>query len=199
MAIPLLAAGLGAAGALGGGYLAGRNQAKETKTQKTQRKLMDQLIGSLEGNGPYSWLFETNYEDFQKAFVDPAKSKFTNQIAPQIQQQYIAAGQQRGTGLDDQLLRAGVDLDQLLNQQYMEFINQGKNRAQSTIGQILGGGAGGTQNMSSGQALGNAAAGYLASEGFQNAVGDVFGNNYKPEQPQRKGFEANAAYAAQAR
>src|ERR1044072_7152085 len=113
----LLAAGLTAAGSIGGGFLAGRGSASpETKMQKTQRKLVDQLLASLGGEGPDANLYNADENIFQKSFVEPALSKFNYQIAPQIQQQYIQSGQQRGTGLEDQLLRAGVDLDALLNQ-----------------------------------------------------------------------------------
>jgi len=186
-----------AAGSIGGGYLAGRGAGKETKTQKTQRKLIDQLILSLGGNGPYSGLFQTDESAFQKSFVDPAKALFTNQIAPQIQQQYIAGGQQRGTGLDDQLLRAGVDLDQLLNRNYLQFQNQGKDRMQNTIGQILGGGSGGTQGMSPTQSLQNAGAAYLSSTGFSDELSGLFNQGNQPPVAPRKGFENNAAFAAQ--
>jgi len=185
---------ISAAGSIGSGYLAGRSSGKETKTQKSQRKLIDQLISSLGGEGPFSGLFATDEAAFQKSFVDPAKAMFTNQIAPQIQQSFIAGGQQRGTGLDDQLLRAGVDLDSLLNQNYLQFQNQGKDRMQGTIGKILGGGSGGTQGMSSGQALGSAGAGYLSSPAFTDTIASLF--NKKPDQeiPARKGFEAPGSF-----
>jgi len=196
--LALITAGIGAAGSIGGGLLAGQGSGKETKTQRTQRKLIDQLISSLNGSGPYSDLFKTDESAFQKSFVDPAKSMFSNQIAPQIQQQFIAGGQQRGTGLDDQLLRAGVDLDQLLNQNYLQFQNQGKDRTQNTINSILGGGAGGTQGMSTTQSLQNAGAGYLSSSAFSDSFSDILNKFNQPSAAPRKGFENNAAYAAQA-
>lgn len=179
-----------AAGSIGGGILSNRG-GKETKTQKTQRHLIDKLIASLSGQGPYADLYKTDYDAFKKSYVDPAKSIFNNQIAPQIQQQSIASGQQRGTGLDDQLLRAGVDLDQLLNQAYMEHIQGAQNRKQSTINSILGGGAGAEPGMSTGQAAAQSTAGYLSSNAFSDAVANIS----KQEKPidstrlQRKGFE----------
>lgn len=189
---------IGAAGSIAGGFLGGQgSKPKETKMEKTKRKLVDQLLASLSGQGPYSGLYQTDEAAFQKSFVDPAKSIFSNQIAPQIQQQYIASGQQRGTGLDDQLLRAGVDLDQLLNQNYLQFQNQGRDRMQNTINSILGGGAGAPQGPTSGQNLMSATGGYLSSPAFSDLVSGAFKN--PPQQPQqRKGFENNAAYAATA-
>src|SRR6185295_13327016 len=89
---------LQAAGSVASGYLTGQGANKETKTQKTQRKLIDQLIASLtSGEGPFADLFNMDENAFQKSFVDPAKAMFNNQISPMIQQQYIASGQQRGT------------------------------------------------------------------------------------------------------
>jgi len=84
---------ISAAGSIGGGWLSGKGNAnKETKTQKTKRKLVDKLIASLDGAGPYSDLYNFDQDLFNKSFIEPAKAKFRNEIAPQIQQQYIASG-----------------------------------------------------------------------------------------------------------
>jgi len=176
----LIAAGVGAAGSIGGGLL-GSKGAKETKMQKTQRKLVDQLISSLGGSGPYADLYNTDENAFQKSFVQPALSQFKNQIAPAIQEQYITSGQQRGTGLDDQLLRAGVDLDSLLNQHMLEFQNQGANRKQNTINSILGGGSGAPERLSSGEAFGQSMGGYLSSPAFSDAIKSGV-NYFNPQQ-----------------
>lgn len=186
-------AAIQAAGSITSGVLSNRN--KETKTQKTQRHLIDKLISSLSGQGPYADLYKTDYDAFKKSYVDPAKSMFNNQIAPQIQQQSIASGQQRGTGLDDQLLRAGVDLDQLLNQAYMEHIQGAQNRKQSTINSILGMGAGAEPGMSTGQAAAQSTAGYLSSDAFSNSAANIYKEYNKPvDKPiestrLRRGFE----------
>jgi len=109
--------------------------------QNRKNNLIDELLASLEGNGKYSSLFETDEDAFQKSFVDPAKSMFKNQIAPQIQQGTIASGLQDSSNLTDQLSRAGIDMDQMLNQSFMDFQNQGKDRALNTINSIFGAGA----------------------------------------------------------
>lgn len=192
----IVGATIGALGSIGGGYLAGQgSKNKETKLQKQKRKLVDDLLASLKGDGPYSDLYKTDEGAFNKSFVEPAKAMFRNQIAPQIQQQYIASGQQRGTGLDDQLLRAGVDLDQLLNQSYLEFQNQGKNRMQSALSGALGVGDGAQRNPSSSENLMQATGGYLTSDSFSNAVKNIFQPKSMDAQPQsfstqptRKGF-----------
>lgn len=135
----------GVSGGLLGGAFGGGKKSSETKMQTKQRELVDQLLASLNGNGPYSNLFSANEEDFQKSYVDPAKSIFKNQIAPQIQQAFVGGqyGQQRGgTGLEDSLTRAGVDMDQLLNQAYMSYQNDAKNRQYNAMNQILGAGSG---------------------------------------------------------
>lgn len=166
----LLASAITAAGSVTGGYLSGAGSGKESKMDKTRRKLLDKLVDSLEGNGPFSDLYNTDEAAFQKSFVEPAQSRFRNQIAPQIQQEFIAGGQQRGTGLDDQLLRAGVDLDSLLNQHYMDFQNRGKDRLQSSINSIVGGGSGSPAGLSTSDRIQQATGGYLASQGFSDAV-----------------------------
>jgi len=170
---PLLQAG---ASALGGALSGSGN--RETKTQRTQRKLVDQLLASLSGEGPFADLYNTDEDAFQKSFVDPATSMFRNRIAPQIQQQYIASGQQRGTGLDDQLLRAGVELDELLNSHLLNFQQGAQNRQQNTIGSILGMGAGAPNQPSMGQNALSGLGGYFGSESFGNAASSLF--NPKP-------------------
>lgn len=171
------------ASSIGGGYLAGRSP-KETKNQRTSRKTADELLASLKGDGPYSDLFQTSEDAFKKSYVDPSLSRFRNQIAPQIQQEYIYGGQQRGTGLEDQLLRAGVDMDQLLNEQYMNYIQNTQNRASSGINSIIGMNAGAQSPISSGQQLGQATGGYLSSPAFRDLVKDSAGYfNTQPQQP----------------
>lgn len=182
---------ISAAGSIGGGYLAGKTSGSETKTQRQQRKLIDELLSSLSGGGAYSSLYNPSYEAFQKSFVEPAQATFRNQIAPQIQQQYIASGQQRGTGLDDQLLRAGVDLNSILNEKYMDFYQGAQNRQQNTIGSILGGGPGGSQGMGSGQALGQGISGYLSGDAFRNTITDIFkGKAPQSNEPAKRGFQS---------
>jgi hypothetical protein len=185
---PLIQAG---ASALGGALSGGGN--KETKMQKTQRKLVDQLLASLGGDGPYSGLYSPDNDTFQKSFVEPAQAKFRNQIAPEIQQQYIASGQQRGTGLDDQLLRAGVELDSLLNSHLADFQQNAFNRQQNSIGSILGMGSGAPNQPSMGQNALSGLGGYFGSESF----GKTASNLFKPAQttastlPTRKGFASD--------
>lgn len=182
---------LGAAGSIAGGFFGGSSTPKETKNQRTQRKLIDQLISSLSGNGPYSDLYNADEEAFQKSFVDPAKSMFNNQIAPQIQQQFIASGQQRGTSLDDQLLRAGVDLDSMINQHFSEFQQGAQNRKQNAISSILGGSSGAQSSPSTGDIFKQSVGGYLSSPLFSDAVSGMYRQNQNPQLRNRRGFEAD--------
>lgn len=178
-------------GSIASGFLGSQSQApQETKIQRKQRKLIDSLLSSLSGTGPYSDLYRADDEAFQRSFVQPAQNMFRNQIAPQIQQQYIASGQQRGTALDDQLLRAGVDLDSLLNQQYMNFQQGAQNRMQNAINSILSQGAGAPQAPTSGQNLMGALSGYMSSPAFGQSVGNLFqGYSTAPQGSyQRRGF-----------
>lgn len=185
----------GLIGAVGGG-LAGRK--KETGIQKKQRELVDQLLASLNGQGPYSDLFTTNEADFEKSFAEPARARFRNQTAPQIQQQYIQGGQQRSTGLEDTLARAGVDMDQLLNEQYMDYLQSAQNRKANAIGRILPQGAGAQPDQGFGEAALQGVAGYAAKPEFQKSIEDILGayakkkegaTAYDPYAQPRKGFE----------
>ncbi len=179
---------IGAASSGLSGWLTGQGANKETKTQKTQRKLIDQLINSLtSGEGPFADLFNMDENAFQKSFVDPAKAMFNNQISPMIQQQYIASGQQRGTGLDDTLTRAGVDLDTLINQHLMNYQQKALDRKQGTINSILGAGSGVPQR-SSGQDIMSGLGGYLSSPAFADSTANLF--KTASQDTTRKGFEA---------
>jgi len=151
----------------------------ESKMQRTKRKLIDQLLSSIQnGGGAFGDLFNADEGAFQKSFVEPAQSMFRNKIAPSIQQQFIASGQQRGTGLDDQLMRAGVDLDSMLNEKYYNFQQDAMNRKQNSINSILGSGDGAAPQTSMGQDVFSTGAGYLQSEGFNNFTNEYF----KPQQ-----------------
>ena len=191
----------GVLGGVAGGLFA--KQPKETKIQTKQRELVDQLINSLNGDGPYASLFSSSEADFNKGFRDPAMANFRNRTAPMIQGQYTggAYGQQRGgTGLEDQLARAGVDLDQMLNQQYAQFQQNAQNRQQDAIGRILGQSAGvQTPNSMGSQAL-EGLSGYLSTPGFKEDIGNILSSFNRPQQPsqnnlmdtfvpQREGFE----------
>lgn len=177
--------------AAGASYLSSRGSApKETKNQKTQREFIDQLIASLNGQGPYADLYKHDAESFNKSFVEPAQAMFRNQIAPQIQQQYIASGQQGGTGMEDALARAGVDLNSMLNQYMYQDQQNAKNRQQNTIGNILGAGPGAENQTSTGQDVMSGLSGYLSSSGFSDNFANIFKNkNQNPQYQPRKGFE----------
>jgi hypothetical protein len=180
-AIGSLAGGL--LGGAGGGFLGRQNQ--ETPMQAKQREVIDQLMASLQGNGPYSDLFNADEGTFQRSFVEPMKQKFQSQIAPQIQQSYISSGQQRGTGLDDTLTRAGVDIDQLLNQHYAQMQQQAQANKMNAFGSVLGMGAGPAQTPTIGQSIGQGVSGYLSGGSFGKDIGDIT----QAFSSKRKGFE----------
>ncbi len=188
--LALISAGISAGGSALGGIF---GRGKESRGDKQKRELIDQLLASVKGNGPFSDMFKSDDATFQKSFVDPAKKRFKDQIAPQIQQSYIANGQQRGTGLDDTLSRAGVDLDQMLNQQYMDFQNRANDRSQNAISTILGSNYG-QGNQSRGSAAGQGAAGYLSSAGFGSDISAILGGfnqQSNPKPKSRAGFSDN--------
>ena len=61
-------AAIGAAGSVVGGLLGGAGKAnQETKLQRTQRKLVDKLVSSLSGQGPFADLYNTDNDVFQKS------------------------------------------------------------------------------------------------------------------------------------
>ena len=138
---------------------------KPSGLDKRKKRLVDELLSSLQGEGQYGDLFNASDETFQKSYVEPAMAQFRNQTAPNIQQSYIASGQQRGTGLEDSLSRAGVNMDQMLNEQYYTFQQDALNRKQNAINQILGTQYGQGQP---GQSVGSAATqgfgGYLSQQ-----------------------------------
>jgi len=177
--LPYLPALINAAGAIGGGLLA-RRGSEETDTQGQKRTLIDQIMASLSGDGPYSDLFQMDEEAFNKSFVEPAKQRFRDVTAPSIQQQYIASGQQRGTGLDDSLARAGIDMDQMLNQQYADFQGQGQDRMMKLIQSVLGAGDGARPAQSFGNAAMQGGAGFLSGEGFQKGLEGILEHYRKP-------------------
>lgn len=190
--LALISSAINAAGSIGGGLLS-RGENQETKMQRKQRKLIDDLLASLKGQGSYNDLFQGNEDAFQRSFVDPAKSLFRNQIAPQIQQSFIQNGLQKSTGLEDTLTRAGVDLDQLLNQNYMDFYQKNIDRKQNALNSILGMGAGAPPQQSLGGAAGQGFAGFLANNDFSSLI-NSFGqnNNASSQNPIQNSYQQGA-------
>jgi hypothetical protein len=218
MWVPIIGAGIGAAGSIISSWLNKPSQPKqrretrpppqftpkETKIQRTKRKLVDDLIYSMKNpDGNFSDLYkQPTEEDFQKYYVDPAKSRFQNQIAPGIQERYVTSGQHRGSGLEGALARSGIDMDQLLNQDYMRYQQDSLNRRQQGINSIFGSENGPTpqnipqpgpqQDYSTSSALKQGTAGYLASDSFRNTVNDILSsfNKQGDGQDQRRGFQS---------
>lgn len=187
--------GLGAIGQGASNRAQRKAQKPAIKFQEKRNALIDQLLASLGGDGQFGDLFKADEAAFQKSFVEPAKSTFRNQIAPQIQQQSIAGGLQRGTGLDDQLLRAGVDLDSILNQQYASFQENAKNRAFSGIGSVLG--AQNPQVFQPGQSpmnpLFQAGMGFLGSKAFSQGSGGSQARNSNSGASNSGAFQGTSA------
>ena len=168
---------------------------KRSKRQKQKDALIDDLIASVRGEGPFTDLFEMDEAAFQKSVVDPAMSRFKNQTAPQIQQSFVASGQHRGTALDDTLTRAGVDLDQLINQQYLEFQSQGRDRKGSAIDSILNQGDGPERKLSTGDKVREGGAAFLTGDSFEERLDRILdsasrGNSQnRRRDSSREGFE----------
>jgi hypothetical protein len=164
-----------------GGQSQARAQKKAGKQNRDffnqRQSLINELLASIGGGGGrFAGLFNSDEGAFQRSFVDPAKSMFKNQLAPQIQQGSIAGGMQRSSGLDDQLMRAGVDLDQMLNQNYMKFQGQGQDRASSMLSQILGLGAPSVQTaaQTGGSMMGEGMSGIFQSMGGEGGAPNIF-------------------------
>lgn len=160
---------------IAGGYFGSAGAGRRSRTQKKNKREIDNILAGLKGEGPYAEMYSYSPEDFDKYYVEPAKARFQNQIAPQIQQSYIASGLQRGTGADDALTRAGVDMDQMLNQAYMDYMNNAFNRRQTAQNQILNADIGGPK-LSPSDRWNQAIGGYLTSKEFNDQLN--FAQNY---------------------
>lgn len=175
---------------------------KATGLQKRKEALLDELLAGVKGQGPFANLFSASPEAFQQGFVDPAMSRFQNVIAPGIQQRYVGMGQQRGTGIQDELARAGVSLSDRLNEQYFNYQQGAQNRGIQAILSALGAQTGeGAPGMSAGEAAQQGIGGVLTSDKFGSALENIFssaggsgsGSQAQAAPPQRqwyrKGFQ----------
>jgi len=150
--------------------LSGVGSNKQTPDQKRKNQLLDELMASLQGYGPYSDLFNLDQAAFQQSYVDPMKQLFSSQFAPKIQQSYIAGGQQRGSGVQDTLTRAGVNMDQLLNQQYASMLQGVQQNKLNALSGMLSTNTGEQASVSPWERMAQGAGGFLASDQF----GDLF-------------------------
>jgi len=197
---------IGAAGSIAGGYMGRRKEQtipkRETAIQGMKENLLKKLLGSLEGQGQFAGLFNRDEDTFQKSFVEPSMNRFKNQIAPQIQQSFIGSGQEGSSSMEDMLARAGVGMNDQLNQQYAQYKQGGEQNVMNMINQILGADKGALEEytlpgQSGSEGIGQGLQGYLGSSGFGesmktmgSSMGDYFNNKgTQSTQPvQRKGF-----------
>lgn len=163
-------------------------QAAESPYNKKKERLLSDLINSVNGQGSYSHLFNMDEDAFNKSYVEPAKARFQNQIAPQIQQSYIASGQQRNSGLNDQLLRAGVDMDQMLNEKYAALKEAADNRKLNALTGVINS-QDPNPTVPKPDSFSDATAGYLSSPEFGKTMDNIL-SNFSKQQSTRKGFTA---------
>lgn len=123
--------------ATGGLLASGVGSKRVDRTPKFQRELIDQILQGLQGQGPFAGLFQADEAAFQKSIADPLLQQFKTQTAPNIQQSFIASGQQRGTPLESSLARAGLDVQGQINQQFLDFQKGAQDRQFQGIKQAL--------------------------------------------------------------
>ncbi len=127
------------AGISGVGGILGRDKGTSlTSGQKSQNEFLDLIMQAIRGEGPLAGLVQGDEDAFQKSVVDPSLQRFNQQIAPGIQQNFIQDRLQRGTGLDDSLSRAGVDLQSNIDEKFLDFQQGGQDRMLQLIQAALG-------------------------------------------------------------
>ena len=100
-----------------------------------QRDLLNFLIQRAQsGQGGFG--FDEDF--FDQSFTQPAINEFQNTTVPAIQQAAIASGQQRSSGLNDVLARAGTQLQGQLSGQRADLLNQALNRQLQAASTALG-------------------------------------------------------------
>ena len=207
--VPVIAAGVTAAGAIGASWLANQNKkepkVKETELERQRRHLLSDVIKSVKtGKGKYADLFNFDEDAFQKSYVEPAMARYQNQVAPAINNQFFGRSGGRNSGQQDQLIRAGVDMNQLLNEAYASQKEAVLNRKMEALGLTSGANTGQPSysggGYSAGQSAKIGAANYLSSDAFGKNIDAILqeynkkpenqnatGNPYRPDD--RKGFE----------
>lgn len=170
----IIAALITAASTMASSFAGKGKTQRETPTQKQQRNLINDLMQGLQGQGQYADYFGSDYDAFQKSYVDPAKKLWGEQIAPQVMQGLDATGFGRSTSFDDALTRSGVDIDMMLNQAYGDFQNKALNRQGDAMNSILGSNQGiGPQSQQGPMEMGIAALG--GNKDFISQLMNIFG------------------------
>jgi len=108
-----------------------------SKEQQELTKLIRQGLES--GEGPFADIFGAfNPESFKKGVSDPAMKQFTDEILPQLHEQYIAGNQGLSTARGEAATKAGTDLQsKLAALMYQAQQQQGQNRM-SGVNQLYG-------------------------------------------------------------
>jgi len=134
----VIAALISAMGSVAGGVLNRDQGSPLTQTQDKQNNIIDLIMQAIEGQGPLAGLVQGDEDAFKKSVSDPLMNQFNNQTAPNIQQSFIKNRLQGGTGLDDALARSGIDVQDNINSQFMNFQQQGNNNLINLLQNALG-------------------------------------------------------------
>ena len=170
----IIAALITAASTMASSFAGKGKTQRETPTQKQQRNLLDEMMQGLQGQGQYADYFASDYDAFQKSYVDPAKKLWGEQIAPQVMQGLDSTGFGRSTSFDDALTRSGVNMDMMLNQAYGGWQDKAKTRQGNAMNSILGANQGiGPQYQQGPAEMGIAALG--GNQDFIGQLMNVFG------------------------
>lgn len=114
-------------------YLFGKKSKVKTQDLRTEeQKMLQELIneGLTKGTGPLADLFGAfDEEAFKKGVSDPALKNFTENILPQIQEQFIAGNAVQGSGLQRAQVKGATDLQSKLAElMYGAMQKQNENR-----------------------------------------------------------------------
>lgn len=149
--VPGVGTGIGAAagGVLGGvsGLFGGKRKPKKRSTlDPAARKLYDEYIASIRGEGPMGGMynFDANAanENFNKNVAEPAYQQFNENVIPQITGQFRGQNIGNSSYTGEALSRAGRDVQRGLDAQRSNVLYQGGqdalNRKQRAIEHGLG-------------------------------------------------------------
>ena len=121
-------------------YLFGKKSKVKTQDLRTdEQKMLQELIneGQTKGTGPFADIFgDFNEDAFKKGVSDPALKNFTENVLPQIHEQFISANSAQSSGLQRAQVKGATDLQSKLAELMYGAQQQQKQNQLSGLGLI---------------------------------------------------------------
>jgi len=133
----IIAALINAAASIGSGVFGRERGSPLTDIQKNQNNIIELIMQAVRGEGPLAGLINADENAFQQSVANPLLNQFQNQTVPAIQQSFIKNRLQGGTGINDAIARSGINLQDMINKNLLDYQSSRENNLVNLLNAAL--------------------------------------------------------------